>query len=335
MKAKNLVYVVDTHTEGEPTRIILGGFPNLKGSTLLEKRSFMAANFDWLRTAVLLEPRGHDNQFGALILPAIQDADYALIFMHAGGYLDVCGHATIGVTTAIIEMGMVEIREPYTTLNYETAAGIVTAKARVENGSVIEVSLVDVPSFYLGTYDVKIGESKSLTVDVSYGGNFYAIVDAKNLETRVRLSHINDLVTKGIAIRDAAAQQIPVHHPEFPNIPKKIELCMITDEPELPDRHGKNIVVFGKKQFDRSPCATGTAARLASMYSKGLIKSGELFKHESVINTLFKAKILETVRVGSYKGIVPEITGGAFITQMSNLTIDLRDPLYRGFRTIG
>lgn len=331
MKTKNSLYVVDTHTEGEPTRIVLGGFPDLRGSTLLEKRDFIATDLDWLRTTLLLEPRGHSDQFGALVLPTIQDADYALIFMHAGGYLDMCGHATIGVTTALIELGIVMAKEPYTKLRYETVAGIVTVKARVEDGSVVGVSLTDVPSFCLGTREVKIGGGRPVTVDVSYGGNFYAIVDANDLGTRVRLEHINDLVTKGIIIREAAAQQILVRHPEFPSIPKKIELCMITDDPELSNSNGKNIVVFGKRQFDRSPCATGTVARLACMYNKGLIKPGESFIHESIINTTFESKILRIVKVGPYCAVVAEITGRAFVTQITNLIISSKDPLRNGF----
>ena len=332
MKAKNVMYVIDTHTEGEPTRIVLAGIPNLEGSTLREKRRFLAEKLDWLRTALLLEPRGHDNQFGAMLLPATsKDADYALIFMDTAGFLDMCGHATIGVTTALIELGIAEAKEPHTTVRYETVAGIVTARARIENESVQEVSIVDVPSFYLGTFDVSMGEAKTLEIDVAYGGNFYAIIDAEKLETRVRLARIDQLITKGIALRDIAAKQISVYHPEIPDISRKIELVMITDEPELSGSHGKNIVVFGKSQFDRSPCATGTAARLASMYSKGLIKPGELFVHESVINTTFRSKILETVKIGRHDAVVPEITGRAFITQVSNLVINPEDPFRNGF----
>jgi proline racemase len=334
LKSSNVLSIVDTHTEGEPTRIILSGFPNLKGDTIYDKRKFMQERFDHLRTSTLLEPRGHDNQFGALILHTdSSNADYGLIFMDNRGYLDMCGHGTIGVTTALIELGMVEPTEPYTEIAYETVAGFVNVKALIKDGSVIEVHLIDVPSFYLGAFEVKMGGGESIPVDVAYGGNFYVITDADNLNTRVRIGHIDELIRKGITLRDEAARQIQVHHPNAPNIPQKIGLAMMTDEPELQQSDGKNVVIFGDGQFDRSPCGTGTAARLSTLYSRGLYGVGETFIHESIINTSFRAKVLETTRVGPYDAIVPEITGRAFITQIAHIIINPDDPLKNGFST--
>lgn len=331
MRTRNLLNVIDTHTEGEPTRIVLAGFPKLEGSTLLEKRRFMAEKLDHLRTTLLLEPRGHDNQFGALILPTNRrDADYALIFMDTGGYLDMCGHGTIGVTTALIETGMVEPREPQTIVRYETIAGVVSATPRIKEGSLAEVALVGVPSFYLGSYKVMLGTT-SIPVDVAYGGNFYVIAEAEKLGTRVRPQYITGLVEKGITLRDEACRQISVYHPDSADVSRGIKLAMITDSPELPHSGGKNIVVFGKGQFDRSPCGTGTAARLSVMYSKELIKVGGEFIHESIINTTYRAKILRTTRVGPYEAVVPEITGRAFITQIATVIVDPEDPLRNGF----
>ena len=330
MRTKNLLHVVDTHTEGEPTRIVLAGLPRLEGSSLIEKRRFMEDNLDHLRTALLLEPRGHDDQFGALVLPtARKDADYALIFMDAGGYLDMCGHGTMGVTTALVETGAVEPQEPQTTVRFETISGVVSAIAHVEGGHVTEVTLVDVPSFHLGSYEVVI-KGTSIPVDVAYGGNFYVIAEAEYLETRVRRQHISELVEKGIALRDEARRQIRASHPDA-DVSAEIKLAMITDSPELPGSNGKNIVVFGNGQFDRSPCGTGTAARLSAMHGKGLIEVGEEYVHESIINTTYKARIVETTRVGPHDAIVPEITGRAYITQFSKVVVDPDDPLWRGF----
>lgn len=335
LKSKNNLFVVDTHTEGEPTRIILSGFPKLKGDTLYDKRKFMQENFDHLRTSTLLEPRGHDNQFGALVLQTDnRSADYALIFMENNGYLDMCGHATIGVTTALIELGMVEPTEPYNEITYETVAGLVKVKALIKNGSVAEVSLVDVLSFHLGAFEVKIDGGMSIPVDLAYGGNFYVITDAKNLNTKVRRGYIDELIRKGIMLRDEAARQIDVYHPDAPDVPQKIGLAMITDEPELRESDGKNIVVFGNSQFDRSPCGTGTAARLSILYNQGLLGVGETFIHESIIGTTFRARILQTTKVGSYDAVVPEITGRAFITQIAHIIIDPDDPLKNGFSTL-
>ena len=331
LKFKKYILVVDTHTEGEPTRIILFGFPKLKGDTLYEKRKFLQENYDHLRKSILLEPRGHDDQFGALVLPSEKkDTDYAIIFMDNKGYEDMCGHGTIGVTTALVELGMVEPIEPCTTITYETVAGLVKAKAKVKDGAVEEVSLVNVPSFYVGAFEVDMNGRK-VPVDLAYGGNFYLITEAKNLDTSVRREHIDELIKLGIELRDAAKRQIDIHHPDKPGVPQEMGHTMITDEPELPQSSGKNIVVFGLGQYDRSPCGTGTSARISILYNKGLLKPGEVFTHESIINTNFRAKILQTTKVGSYDAIIPEVTGRAFVTQISQVIINPDDILKNGF----
>ncbi len=331
MKVANLLYVVDSHTEGEPTRIILAGFPRLEGSNIIERREFLRRHYDWLRTSLLFEPRGHKDQFGALVLPSeAGGVDYQLIFMDGEGYLDMCGHATMGVTTALIEMGLVQPDEPITRVTYETASGLVEARARVVGGRVSEVSVIDVPSYHLGTFEIRLG-GEPLSVDIAYGGNYYAIAEARELKTRVRREKVEELVRKGIALRDEASRQVAVSHPDGRALQERVKLAMITDEPELPQSSGKNIVVFGRGQFDRSPCATGTAARLATMHAKGLIKVDEPFIHESIMNTTFRARILRTTWVGGCEAIIPEITGRAFITQLLEVVINPDDPLKYGF----
>lgn len=331
MKFQNILYTVDTHTAGEPTRIVLSGLPKIKGKTVFEKRKYFQRNFDHLRKSIVLEPRGHDNQFGALVLNTEMDnADYALVFMDNSGYMDMCGHGTIGITTALIELGILEPVEPYTEATYETVAGLVTVKAKVEDGAVQDVSMVNVPSFYVGDFVVDIGDKK-IPVDVAYGGNFYVIAEAKDFNTRVRKECLDELIKKGIKLRDEAALQINVQHPDKPEVPQKISHSMITDEPEISNSTGKNIVLFGKGQFDRSPCGTGTSARISALYSKGLLNLNEDFIHESIINTQFRVKILQTTKVGSYDAIIPEVTGRAFITQISQLIINPDDPFKNGF----
>ena len=304
----------------------------MDGNTLYEKREFLRTKLDHLRTSLLLEPRGHNNQFGALLLPTHnQGVDYALVFMDNRGFLDMCGHGTIGVTTALIELGMMEPKEPHTKVTYETVAGLVKAEAKIVNGGVEEVSFVNVPSFYVGAYELELGKGNTVPVDVAYGGNFYVIVEAGDLGIRVRKGLVRELIKKGILLRDKAAEQIEVRHPGAPGVPKKVDLAMITDEPELCGSDGKNIVVFGKGQFDRSPCGTGTAARVATLHSKGLLDTGEAYIHESIINTRFRAKILETTKIGYLDAVVPELTGRAFITQISHTVIHPEDPLKNGF----
>ncbi len=243
----------------------------------------------------------------------------------------MCGHGIIGVTTALIELGMVEPIEPYTTITYETVAGLIKVEALIKDGSVSEVSMLNLPSFYVGAFEVEIDRGIYIPVDVAYGGNFYVITDAKNLDTRVRKENLDELITKGIMLRNKASQQIEVFHPNTPDMPQKIDLAMIIDEPELPQSTGKNIVVFGDGQFDRSPCGTGTAARLSVLFNKGILKVNESFIHESIINTSFSAKILQTVKVGHYDAVIPEITGRAFVTQITNIIINPHDPLKNGF----
>jgi proline racemase len=328
------MFVVDTHTCGEPTRIILSGFPKLTGNTLRDKREFMQERLDHLRSSVILEPRGHDNQFGALVLEATDpEADYALLFMDSEGYLDMCGHATMGVTTALLELGIVEASEPQTSIAFETVAGIVRVKAEVKGGRVKKVSVVDVPSFHVGAFKVKFNEIL-IPVDVAYGGNYFVITEAGFLKTKVRKKFLKQLLKLGLVLRDEAAKQIRVYHPCGSRHPGKIQLAMLKDEPELEDSHVKNITIFGKGQFDRSPCGTGTAALVSTMYSKGLLKVGEKLVSESILNTVFEARILQTSRVGAYESVVPEITGRSFVTQMAHIVFHPDDPFKNGFSTL-
>lgn len=328
MLAKNILYVVDTHTEGEPTRIVLSGV-SVKGKDILEKRKYFMEHYDWVRTAVLQEPRGHIDQFGAIVLPS-DIADFGLFFIDTHGYLDMCGHGTIGVATALIELGIVEPKEPYTNIKFETPAGFVEAKVRVEDGKVKEVSVIDVPSFHVGEFEINYPEVGKIKVDVAFGGNFYVITDARNFGLRVRKEYITKLIPTALKLIKVANEQIKVHHPKE-GVANEIRLAMLTDEPEREDADGKNIVIWGKGSFDRSPCGTGSASRVATLFSKGLLKVGDTFVHESITKTVFRIRIVDTTKIGEYKAIVPEITGSAYITQISQVIIDKRDPLWRGF----
>jgi len=330
MKTEKVLYVVDTHTEGEPTRIVFKGVPPISGKNILEQRKHFMKSFDWIRTAVLLEPRGHKEQFGVIVLPSNR-ADFGLIFMDTHGYLDMCGHAILGVSTALIKLGITPPKEPYTKIKFETPAGIVEAICRVEKGEVKEVSIVDVPSFYVGTFEIEVPGTGRVKVDIAYGGNFYVITEARNLGLRVRRKFIRELVATGLRLIDIANKEIKVFHPTNSNVTNKIRLAMLTDEPETEVANGKNIVIWGKGSVDRSPCGTGSAARIATLFSKGLLRKGEVFVHESIINTLFKIRIIDTTRIGPYKAVIPEITGRAYVVQISQVLINRKDPLWKGF----
>ncbi|ALM75101.1 proline racemase family protein [Thermococcus barophilus] len=328
MLAKNVLYVVDTHTEGEPTRILLSGV-HVKGKDIIEKREYFKKHYDWIRTVLLHEPRGHADQFGAVLVSS-EIADFGVIYMDTSGYLDMCGHATMGIATALVELGIVEAKEPYTTVKLETPAGLVNAKARIEDGTVKEVTVVDVPSFHAGEFEIEFPNMGKVNVDVAFGGNFYVIADARELGTRVRREYIRELIPTALKLIKVANEQIKVHHPRR-GVQNRINLAMLTDEPEREDSDGKNVVIWGEGSVDRSPCGTGSAARVATLYSKGILKIGDTFVHESILGTQFKIKIIDTTRIGEYTAIIPEITGSAYITKVSQDIISRNDPLWKGF----
>lgn len=328
MFAKHIFYVVDTHTEGEPTRIVLSGV-NVKGEDIIEKRKYFKENYDWIRTALLHEPRGHGDQFGAVLVPS-EIADFGVIYMDTAGYLDMCGHATMGIATALVELGIIEPNEPCTSIKLETPAGLVEAKARVENGIVKEVTVVDVPSFHVGEFEIEYPKIGKINVDVAFGGNFYVIANAKDLGLRVRKDYIKKLIPAALKLIDVANDQIEVHHPRK-GVQNRINLAMLTDEPEKEDSNGKNVVIWGEGSVDRSPCGTGSASRVATLYSKGVLKEGDIFIHESILGTQFKIKIVGTTKIGDYTAIIPEITGSAYITKISQDIISKNDPLWKGF----
>ncbi|MCD6189186.1 MAG: proline racemase family protein [Thermococcus sp.] len=325
---KNAFYVVDTHTEGEPTRILLSG-PPVEGDDIIEKREYFKKHYDWIRTGLLWEPRGHGDQFGAVLVPS-DTADFGVIYMDTAGYLDMCGHATMGIATALIELGIVEAKEPYTIVKLETPAGLVEAKARVENGIVKEVTVVDVPSFHVGEFDINYPGIGKIRVDVAFGGNFYVIADARQMGLKVRKEYTQKLIPAALKLIQAANEQIKVQHPRK-GVQNRINLAMLTDEPERENSDGKNVVIWGEGSVDRSPCGTGSASRVATLYSKGILKVGDIFVHESIIGTQFKIRIVGTTKIGKYTAIIPEITGSAYITKISQDIITKNDPLWKGF----
>ena len=257
-------------------------------------------------------------------------ADFGVIYMDTAGYLDMCGHATMGIATALIELGIVEAKEPYTIVKLETPAGLVEAKARVENGIVKEVTVVDVPSFHVGEFEIEYPKIGRITVDVAFGGNFYVIANAKDLGLRVRKEYTQKLIPAALKLIHAANEQIKVQHPRR-GVQNRINLAMLTDEPEREDSDGKNVVIWGEGSVDRSPCGTGSASRVATLYSKGILKVGDTFVHESIIGTQFKIRIVGTTKIGKYTAIIPEITGSAYITKISQDILIKNDPLWKGF----
>lgn len=335
MKTSRMISAIDSHTAGEAARIITGGIPNIPGNTMAEKRQYMIDHNDHLRTALMHEPRGHNDMFGAILTaPTIPIADFGILFMDGGGYLNMCGHNTIAAVMAAIETGMVEVGDSEETAQVilDTAAGLVYSTAFLEEGKKVrEVSFKNVPSFlYKKDQKVFIPELGEITFDISFGGSFFVIISAKELGLKVKPSNVNKLTELGMKILKTVNEQIEIEHPVLKHI-NQADLIEIFDEPTHPDANYKNVVIFGEGQVDRSPCGTGTSAKLATLYARGELGINEPFVYESILGTLFKGRIIEETTIGGITAVVPEIAGSAYITGFNTFLIDPADPLKYGF----
>lgn len=332
MKFSKSIQAVDSHTMGEPTRVLTGGIPNIPGKTMPEKKAYLEANLDYLRTAVMHEPRGHKDMFGSIITaPTHPEADLGIIFMDGGGYLNMCGHGSIGAATIAVETGMVEVKEPYTDIVLEAPAGLVKARVKVVNGKAVECSIVNVPSFlYKRDVEIEVPEIGKVKLDIAFGGSFFAIVHCSQLGMDIDPANATKLSQVGLQIRDIINSTIEIQHPTLSHI-KTVDLVEIYGPAKSEDAHYQNVVVFGEGQLDRSPCGTGTSAKMATLYAKGELKMGEDFIYESILQTKFKGNILEETKVADYAAIIPQITGSAFITGFNHFVIDEEDPVKYGF----
>lgn len=332
MDISRTIFTIDSHTMGEPTRIVVGGVPNIPGKTMPEKKAYLEENLDWLRTSIMLEPRGHSDMFGSILTQPTNDkADLGIIFMDAGGYLNMCGHGSIGAVTVAVEEGFVPMTEPVTEVMLEAPAGLVKGKAKIENGKVKEVSIENVPSFvYKKDVKVEVEGIGTVTLDISFGGSFFAIVKAEDLGVDILPENSQKIIEIGMKVIKSVNEQIEIQHPTLPHI-KTVDLCEMYAPSKNKDADMQNAVVFGKGQLDRSPCGTGTSAKIATLYAKGQLKENEDFIYESVIGTTFKGKVIGTTKVGEFDAIIPEITGKAYIVGHNQLFIDQEDPVKYGF----
>jgi proline racemase/trans-L-3-hydroxyproline dehydratase len=332
MKSVKTIFAIDSHTMGEPTRIVVGGVPNIPGKTMPEKKAYLEENLDFVRTAIMLEPRGHNDMFGSIFTqPTKDEADIGIIFMDGGGYLNMCGHGSIGAATVAVETGMVPVTEPVTELTLEAPAGLVKANVKVENGKAKEVSIVNVPAFlYKKDVEVDVPKVGKVLMDISFGGSFFALVKSEDLGIDICAANAQKLIEVGMDIIHAVNEQVEIQHPTLPHI-KTVDLAEIYGPAKSPDATMQNAVVFGQGQLDRSPCGTGTSAKLATLYAKGKLKMNEDFIYESILQTKFKGRVIGETKVGEFDAIIPEITGSAFITGHSQFFIDPEDPVKYGF----
>ena len=335
MRFTRTLMAIDSHTMGEPTRIVVGGVPHVPGKTMADKRAYLEEKMDHIRTSIMHEPRGHRDMFGSILTsPINDDADFGIVFMDGGGYLNMCGHGSIGAVTVAIETGIVPAVEPETNVTFDAPAGLIKARAAVEKGVVKSVTIRNVPAFlYKEDVTVDVPGLGKIKMDISFGGSFFALVDVKELGLKVCPQNVDQLVKAGMAIRDAANEQIHIEHPELKHI-TTIDLVEIYDQPTHPEAHYKNVVIFGDGQADRSPCGTGTSAKMAALYAKRKLALNQEFVYESIIGTLFRGRLVETAQVGEFAAVVPEITGSAYITGFNQFVIDPNDPVKHGF-TLG
>ncbi|GHU49299.1 proline racemase [Clostridia bacterium] len=323
---------IDSHTMGEATRIILSGFPPLTGKTMMEQKRYLEDNYDHYRTALMLEPRGHNDMFGALLVkPVSPKADFGVIFMDGGGYLNMCGHGSIGAAMAAVETGMVDVKEPFTEVVLEAPSGIVRALVKVENGRAKEVSVYNVPAFlYMEDVSVEVEGYGAMCVDIAFGGSFFALVDAGKLGIEISTENIDEFISLGIKLRHKINQTIAIRHPNLDIT--TVDLVEFYGPPDNPNASQKNVVVFGNGQVDRCPCGTGTSAKLAELYAHGKLALGEEIINESITGSLFKGKAVSEVKIESFSGVIPCITGNAYITGFNQWVLDSSDPLELGFR---
>ena len=317
--ARHSFFCIDGHTCGNPVRLVAGGGPRLEGATMIEKRAHFLAEYDWIRRGLMFEPRGHDMMSGSILYPPTRaDCDTAILFIETSGCLPMCGHGTIGTVTFMIEHGLVTPKTP-------------GAEYRQEGQYVEEVRLTNVPAFLHSeglTAPVEgLGE---VTVDVAYGGNFYAIVDPQEAFRDIADVTASDLLRWSPLLRAALNSKYSFVHPENPAI-KGLSHVLWTGKPQHPEATARNAVFYGDKAIDRSPCGTGTSARMAQWHAKGLLGKGGNFVHESIIGSLFKGRVEDVTEVAGRPAIIPSIAGWARVTGLNTLFIDSRDPFAGGF----
>ena len=315
---------IDAHAAGEPLRIIVSGVPTVKGATMLERRRYFRDQLDHIRTTVMLEPRGHADMYGCVTTPPVSaDADMGVLFMHNEGYSTMCGHGVIALVTVAVENGWV--RDPASVV-LDTPAGKVRARAHMDGRRVERVSFENVPAFVFRNNLEVLG----MSVDVVFGGAFYAIVEPSPVP--LDREHLGELRDLGMQVKGEITRTFSVVHPEEPDV-EGIYGTIFCGPAKGEGRSARNVTVFADAQVDRSPCGTGTAAVIALRSAQGRLEDGQDFVHEGIANTVFEGRVLGRTRVSEFDAVLTEICGSAYVTGYHTLVVDDDDPLKNGFRT--
>ena len=325
---------IDGYTAGNPVRLIKSPKPDLKGQTMGDKRLYFMKHYDWIRQGLMYEPRGHDMMSGSFFYPPLEaENDIAILFVETSGCLPMCGHGLIGALTFLLEEGLV-IPKTEGFVNVETPAGLVRATYKKSGEKVEAVRFTNVPSFLLASgLTVECPDLGKLVLDVSFGGNFYAIIDPQENFKGIEHYTAGQLIHWSRSIRSQLNEQQQFLHP----LDEKIKGCshvLWAGETSGEGNKARNAVFYGDKAIDRSPCGTGTSARMAQWFAKGKLKQGDTFIHESIIGSVFKGKVESTTQVGRYQGLIPSIEGSARVTGYNKLILDPEDPYVKGFQVV-
>jgi proline racemase len=315
------IEAVDSHTEGMPTRVVTGGVDPIPGATMLERKLHFEAEMDDLRLLLMREPRGHAAMSGAILQPPTRDdADWGVLFIEVSGCLPMCGHGTIGVATVLVDAGLVEVREPETVVRLDTPAGLVEARVAVADGRALGVTIRNVPSF-LYERDRHV---RDVVCDIAFGGNFYALVAVDDVDPVLA----GEYIRRGAELMAAVNEDPPVHP-----LDRRIAGCrhVVFHAPGRDGADARNATSIHPGWLDRSPCGTGTSARMAQLHARGELAIGEPFVNESVIGTRFTGRLVEETRVGDVPAVVPEITGRAWVTGRGEYLLESDDPFPAGF----
>jgi len=332
---KNAIEIssVDMHTGGEPVRIVTAGYPEIPGDTILAKRRYIHRNLDHLRQFLMFEPRGHYDMYGVIIVePDLADADMAVLFMHNEGYSTMCGHAVIALGRYAVDRGIVETRKPETAVNIQCPCGLVTAYVEQNNGSGSRVRFESVPAF--GFALDKIVETDNygpVTVDIGYGGAFYAFVAADQFGLDVRHSRVRDLVDAATTVTDAVKRQVVLYHPDDDDLAFLYGTILTDGRDVYSSDPTANACVFADSQVDRSPTGSGVTARIALQHRRGLIQLGRERIFESVVGSHFTGRAVSETRCGDFRAVTVEVAGVAYYTGESTFRLEDGDDLGRGF----
>lgn len=331
---RDVFFCIDGHTAGNPVRLVAGGAPLLSGGSMAERRLDFLGRYDWIRTSLCFEPRGHDMMSGGFLYPpTLPDADAGILFIETSGCLPMCGHGTIGMITFGLEHGLIRPRTPGR-LKVEVPAGVLDIAYKTEGDRVTSVRIRNVPAYLAAEgIEIDVPGLGPLTVDVSYGGNYYAIVEPQGAYAGLDDLGASRIIELSGLVRERVRAAFHPVHPDEPSI-NGVSHVLWADRPKGEGADGRNAVFYGDKAIDRSPCGTGTSARLAHLHANGRLKVGDAFVHESYIGSRFIGRVEAETTVGDHKAIVPSIEGSAVATGFNTIWVDRRDPFWAGFQVV-